>query len=463
MKKGLFQILSANLILLVLNIANSFLLPKFLSIDSYAVLKTYTLYIGYVGFLSLGYADGIYLDYGGKRISDFSLNDVGADLKSYFALEGILSAVVLVVSLIVHNVILAAFAIGSLLINIIGYYKNLYQAVGDYKLYGWTLNAQTILMVIFNLILIFAAKVDNPHFYIGSQLFSAAIIAFYLTFTFVKRTEILNQGKVALTRINQNVSSGFVLMLGNFSSSIFTSIDRWFVKALMTNIAFAQYSFAVSLENLINVFVTPVTVSLYNVFCTKRDTEYVLKVKRMALLWGFLLITAAFPVKLILKFYLTKYIDSSSIIFTLFAAQAFYTVIKGIHINLYKVERKQNRYFVVMAVMIALAILLNVVFYLIEKSARSFAFATLLTAILWFVYCEIERRDLHYSVKEYLFIILLLLVYSFAGGLNSVDLGLIIYCVTYVVLALLLMRDSIKQLLDLLRTTISGHTEKEDK
>ena len=166
MKKGLFQILSANLILLVLNIANSFLLPKFLSIDSYAVLKTYTLYIGYVGFLSLGYADGIYLDYGGKRISDFSLNDVGADLKSYFALEGILSAVVLVVSLIVHNVILAAFAIGSLLINIIGYYKNLYQAVGDYKLYGWTLNAQTILMVIFNLILIFAAKVDNPHFYI---------------------------------------------------------------------------------------------------------------------------------------------------------------------------------------------------------------------------------------------------------------------------------------------------------
>ena len=48
-------------------------------------------------------------------------------------------------------------------------------------------------------------------------------------------------------------------------------MDRWFVKALMTTLAFAQYSFAVSMENFMNVAVTPVTTTLYNYFCKATD------------------------------------------------------------------------------------------------------------------------------------------------------------------------------------------------
>ncbi len=32
-------------------------------------------------------------------------------------------------------------------------------------------------------------------------------------------------------------------MLGNFSSSIFTGLDRWFVKILLLSFDFAMYSF----------------------------------------------------------------------------------------------------------------------------------------------------------------------------------------------------------------------------
>lgn len=65
MKQGMFWILIANIINFVINIINSFVLPKFLSVDIYVDIKTYTLYIGYAGFLSLGFADGMYLKYGG--------------------------------------------------------------------------------------------------------------------------------------------------------------------------------------------------------------------------------------------------------------------------------------------------------------------------------------------------------------------------------------------------------------
>lgn len=71
-------------------------------------------------------------------------------------------------------------------------------------------------------------------------------------------------GKIfSFKELTQNIKAGVLLTVGNLSSVSLTSMDRWFVKALMDNLAFAQYSFAVSMENFMNVAVTPVTITLY--------------------------------------------------------------------------------------------------------------------------------------------------------------------------------------------------------
>ena len=56
--------MGANVISLLFNLLTSFLLPKYLSVDGYAAIKTFQLYVVYVGLLHLGYADGMYLKYG---------------------------------------------------------------------------------------------------------------------------------------------------------------------------------------------------------------------------------------------------------------------------------------------------------------------------------------------------------------------------------------------------------------
>lgn len=43
----------ANIICLFINILTNFLLPKYLSINTYAQIKTYALLISYAGFFSL--------------------------------------------------------------------------------------------------------------------------------------------------------------------------------------------------------------------------------------------------------------------------------------------------------------------------------------------------------------------------------------------------------------------------
>ena len=75
------------------------------------------------------------------------------------------SGVCLLISAIIKDFVIMAFALGSLFINVIGYYRNLYQAVGEYKLYGKALNYQTILMFALNVLLMFVLKSDNASSY----------------------------------------------------------------------------------------------------------------------------------------------------------------------------------------------------------------------------------------------------------------------------------------------------------
>ena len=68
LSNGILTVLISNIYILVLNVLTSFLLPKFLSVDSYAQIKTFQLYIGYAGLLHLGYVDGMYVRNGGKEL-----------------------------------------------------------------------------------------------------------------------------------------------------------------------------------------------------------------------------------------------------------------------------------------------------------------------------------------------------------------------------------------------------------
>ena len=70
LKKDLASVFSSNVINLIVIIITGFLVPAFLSLDQYAYLKTFTLYIGYVGVLHFGFIDGLYIKYGGKREND---------------------------------------------------------------------------------------------------------------------------------------------------------------------------------------------------------------------------------------------------------------------------------------------------------------------------------------------------------------------------------------------------------
>lgn len=441
LKSGLFKVLIANVINLLIGLVNSFVLPKYLSFESYAMIKTYTLYISYAGLFHLGYLDGMYLRYGGKDFSKLDANDVGTEFKNITFMQFFVAAVVFCFSLTQHSTVLYLFSIGLLLNNLISFYQMLFQATGTFNLYARALNYSKLIEFSLNMCLVFLLCLDNYILYIGNHIITAAVVLSYLGLALSRKCAYLRSGHFDFQRFKENISTGFILMLGNLSNNFFTAIDRWFVKILMTAKDFSIYSFAVTIDALITIFVTPLSITLYNALCLNSDVEYIKKLKRVILIWGFLIIAPAFPAKWILEHFMVKYIDSSELIFMLFATQSIYAIIKGVYVNLYKVRKKQNDYLKQMVLMTVLATGLNAVLFYILKSRLSLAIGTLLTALIWLFICEFHHSTIRFSIKEWLAFGIEMTTFISCGMFLDSLIGLLVYAAVSLAVVLLLLRE----------------------
>ena len=122
-----------------------------------------------------------------------------------------------------------------------------------------------------NMVLLFVLRTDSVFWYIAGYVVLYFLIWIVLDVYF-RKNHVLQKGTLfSFNSFLSNIKAGFLLTLGNLSSIFLTSMDRWFVKALMDTLAFAQYSFAVSVENFLNLAITPVTTTLYNYFCRVSD------------------------------------------------------------------------------------------------------------------------------------------------------------------------------------------------
>lgn len=128
LQKGIVAVLIANLVNVAFSLATNFLLPKYLSIESYAGIKEFQLYVSYVGLFHLGFVDGIYLKYGGKTLGKDVDKEFSTDLSTMCIFQTVTTIAVLIVAIILRDRILAFFAISILPQNMSNYFKFLYQA-----------------------------------------------------------------------------------------------------------------------------------------------------------------------------------------------------------------------------------------------------------------------------------------------------------------------------------------------
>lgn len=443
-KKGLFYVFVATGIGFVISLINGFIFPKYLSVETYADIKLYQLFVSYVGILHLGYADGMYLRLGGKDLNNENKKDIVSELNTFKIFQVIINIIAIIISIALKNKVLIMVSLSILPVNIINYLKNLYQATGLYDLYSKYTTTNNIMLFAINIILLFCFKTDNSDYYIIGNLVVYVInwilIELAIKHKFFKKVK----GKINIQYLYKDIKDGILLMLGNFCTVIFTSIDRMFSNYLLGTFKFAYYSFATSVESLLNVFITPISVTMYNYLCINKDTDKVNRIKKILLIMTSFLIASAYPVKWIINNYITKYNEASNIIFILFSAQLLSIIVRCIHNNLYKSEKKQKRYFKIILITTLLAAITDYIGYIILPANESLAFATLLINIIWFVIAEIDFKRYRYKLKDYLYIITILITYLITGlVVTNAILGFIIYILINIILCILFMNKEI--------------------
>lgn len=459
--KGILQVILANVVNLIISVGNGFLLPKFLSVESYAALKTFLLYTSYIGVLHFGYVDGIYMKYGGREISAINIEEFTNEKRilSYFQL-GITVPLVLF-AFFIGDAILFAAVISILPINMIVFYKFVYQATGEFKEYRRITNLSSVLIFVSNLFFLFIIKTDLSIWYIGIQV----MISFAVWLYYEGRNRIDGiHNKISLKEmrfcLQENIHLGIIIMLGNFMSIWITSIDRWFVKIFFSVAEFAYYSFAVTMLRLINVVVTAFSVTLYNFFCKKPPDEEVILLRRCVLVAGAAIIAVIFPLDFFICTYLEKYKFALPVIKALFMAQFVLIEVNAVYLNLYKALNLQKKYLTQMIIVTITAFLTNGLIGYVWNDITAYAAATLFTAFVWLILCQRNLKKYRMAYTEWGYLLLTITVYFLSNYMN-LWIGMSVYAGWVITAAFLFFKKDVKRLAEQWRRGIKKSAEME--
>lgn len=430
-KRSFIKVFLANFISLISSIIISFIVPSILSIESYSNLKTYTFYISYITILHFGFIDGIYIKYGGKSIKEVNKNTLNNEHMSLLFIEIIVSLIILIISLFLRDIILFLFSISILPINMISFFKQFYQSVGEFGSFSKIVNIITMLTFLFNIIFGVVFKFDNYIAYCLITVIVNYIVFFYSEIKYYK--EIKSNIKRFSFEIVENIKVGILILLGNFAVIFFYAIDRWFVKIFFGVSEFAYYSFAVSMLNIINTLVTAVSSVFYNYICKNRNNNIIKEAKRYLIIIGVLASCGYFLLSGIINIFLKKYIPSLNAIAISFSAYPYIVVINSLYINLYKINDDKKRYIKVVIMMTILSIIYNFGAILFLNSIQGIAFATTLTFITWYIYSLKDFKYLTPSAYETVYLIVITTSFLVLAQMDNWIIGGVMYLIIFLI------------------------------
>lgn len=453
LKKDLFKVFSSNFINLVIGIITGFLVPAFLSLDQYAFLKTFTLYIGYVGIIHFGFIDGIYLKYGGKFENEIDNQKLKGEHKFLIVFQLIVTIFTFIMGFVLDDKILIAFSICILPMNMQTFFKFIYQALGEFDIYSKIMVLTPILLLFVNLFNIFILKIDNFWPFVIGHILTYYVVFIGLEIYFLSKYEGIFY-TIDYTEIKEHFKIGSFIMIANLSSKFFYSIDRWFIKFTLSIEDFAFYSFAISMMGVIKVLINSVTMTLYPYLARTQDKFKINKIKKYFLIIGTLSSGGYFIFVFIVNYFLPKYIPSLNIISILFAGYPAIIVINALYINLYKAQKREKKYASAVFKMLLVTTLLNFAAILIYKSNFSIAIATTISFYIWYLYSSKDFPYLKIDIKEKLYLIMFFITFLITSNYLNWWNGLLVYYIIIILINYLFYKYEAKALIkDLLKRT----------
>lgn len=404
--KNIIMVCLSNGLTILVGLFMGFILPKNISVDSYANYQIYNLYIAYAGFFHFGLVNGIYIKYGKYDYEDIPYSKFKAFFKSLIVIH-IISALALLAFVIfasggndIDQRIAYLFVIVNIpLINIKWFFSSINQFTKRFVIDSYLTITQNIL----NVVAVGCIIAFHLYTYLSILIFTTIMNFVCMSLSIYQNKEIIlaKSGKVQLSEVGGLIKTGFFLMLSEFVGIIILGIDSIFVQQFMPKYTFSMYQFAVSIVSLVFTMVTVVTNLVYPYLVRADENKYGLYYTMLSDVVSVVsaaAMAAFYAAKFIIQLWIPKYNDSIPIVAILFGTIVFRILIMLVCGNYFKVLKMIKEYTANNIMAITIGFAFDVIALVVFNDSWYIALASLASFIVWYLITD-RKFIKHFELK----------------------------------------------------------------
>ncbi len=457
MLRNITKVLVSNFILSLFGLINSFVFPIILDYEGYADYHLYLLYISYVNICHLGIASGMFVNYAGKEYKNIDKAQYRSEISLICIVLSVFTIIGIVVACISQSWILLFVAMTLFSDCIIASFKALYQAWNRFTSYAFINAVPKVLMTIFGIVVYFAFQNVSGVSVIIAYIIISWMIALYFLIEFINFTKGIHGSKI-FSNINKNTTiTGFLITLGNYVNLLFHSIDKQFVNIFYSTVSFAQYSFAMSTQTIMTMFITAIANPFYPRLAQGDiDKPYIQKLKKLLLIFGAYSGCAFFVVSFFVKHWVIKYIQSLNVISMFFSVFPAMAVINVLYVNMYKIRKMLKRYIFTLLGMMCVAISLNCFFVYVGGDYVGISLATVISYYIWLFYSQRDFDEVVLTVRDCIYLIGFFILYIGSGFIGSDIIGFLTYGICITVWNVIVYKEEFLEAVDVFRLKLFG-------
>ncbi|MGG5460583.1 lipopolysaccharide biosynthesis protein [Clostridium sp. B9] len=446
---------SVNIVVMGTTLLLNLIAPKFLGVKDYSYWQLYIFYLSYVGFFHLGWADGIYLRYGGKRYSDLDKNNIRTQFWMLFIVQ-IIFGIILFFIICNNNdnnflFIMVMTIIYGIIANPRYIILFVLQATNKIKEYSKIMLVDRFVFCGFMLI-VFILKFESYKILIVLDILSRIISMIYAMLIckdiiFGKLIKV----KEGIFQAYKNISIGSKLMFANIASNLIIGIVRIGVQIRWSIEVFGKLSFTISISNIILNFINSISLVIFpmlrNIDNRKLKNIYCeIRTMLMVIVLGTLILYQ--PLKVILELWLPQYSESLFYMGILFPIFVFESKTSMLTNTFLKTLRKEKEILIVNLVSIILSLILSVInIYLLDSFMLTvisilvlIGFKSIYSEIILSKYIDIK------ILKDIMLEVSLVIIFVSINFLLEPICAIITYLVFYIIYIFIKRKEIIKVL-----------------
>lgn len=437
--------------------------PKIVGVREYSYWQLFLFYASYVGFFHFGWADGVYLRFGGKKYNDLDKEYFHTQFWLLTILEIILgtaiavSAILFVPDIDKKYVFIAVGICCVLQIprTFLQYVLQATDKIVNYaKNFLWEKILYAVLVVVFLLlgfrdfrVLVLADLIARG--------FTLILLANECRDIVFKKVSFIRTG---LQDAWTNISVGIKLMFGNIASNLLLGIVRWAIQNYWSVETFGRVSLSITASNLLMTFIGAVSIVIYPMLKNVNEKEYpavYTKMRNSLMIPVLGLLVVYYPAKVILSWWLPQYAESLKYMALLFPMCVFESkMVMLINTYLKALREEKKIMFINWCAVVITLISTGILVYGLNNLTLTILSLTCLMGVRCCIGEIMLSKIIRINIwKDIIVEWVLIFVFIISGWLMNSFMVTVIYATAYF-LYLFWKREPVKQIIEMVRASL---------